>query len=362
MKQKTIVIGLSGGVDSSVAALILKQKGYKVIGAFMKNFSDTKNPLTKECNWIAEKRSAQKICSLLKINLVTFDFEKEYKSQVINPMFSSYARGLTPNPDISCNNLIKFPLFWKKAKALGADLIAMGHYAKIKKTDSSYQLLQGQDSSKDQSYFLYRLKPSDLKHTLFPIGNLTKTEIRRIAKKNKFPNWDKPGTTGICFVGPVNLKSFLSKKIKPLSGKILSPEGKLLGQHPGVFYYTIGQRLGPRLGFDIKKPKSNEPKKWYVANKKGNILIVAPKGHPTLKKSLAILKKFHIINKKDPIPKKIKARIRHLGPLISGKLSKRKFKYQFKFSKPQKEVAPGQSLVLYHKNQVVGGGEIEKTE
>ena len=238
-KQKSVLLGLSGGVDSSVAAFLLKKEGYKVIGAFLKCFSDTKDPITGECNWIAEKRMAQKIAAHLEIPFITLDLEKQYKKEVILPMFKSYSNGLTPNPDVACNTIIKFPWLLKEAQKKGLDFIATGHYVRVKKTKQGYDLLQGKDNNKDQSYFLYELNQSILQHCLFPIGNLKKEEVREIARKQEFPNWNKHGTSGICFVGKVNIKSFLEKKIKNKPGPILDQNGKVIGKHPGVFYYTI---------------------------------------------------------------------------------------------------------------------------
>lgn len=362
-QNKTVVIGLSGGVDSAVAAFILQKQGYKVIGAFMKNFSDTKNPLTGECNWVEEKKMAQKVASHLGIPLVTFDFEKEYKSLVIEPMIKNYKKGLTPNPDIACNTIIKFPLFWKAANKLGADLIAMGHYARIKKTTKGYNLLMGKDKSKDQSYFLSELSQEDLSHTLFPIGELTKEKVRKIAKKNRFPNWDKRSTRGICFVGKVNIKSFLEKTVKNKRGKVVDPEGKKIGTHPGNTYYTIGQRVGPHLGIDIIKPKGKEQERWYVSKKlNGNILVIAPEDHPSLANKKMSLRSLHLINPQEKIPSNLKARIRHLGKLYSGKLALKSGFYQFTLSRPITAIAPGQSIVIYSKDKLIGSGEIKSAE
>jgi len=362
MKQnKTVVLALSGGVDSSVAALLLKKQGYNVIAAFMKNFSQTKNPITGECSYLEEKRTAQKIASLLKIKFITLDFEKEYNDFVIKPMFEAYKKGLTPNPDIVCNQKIKFPLLWKTAREkYNADYIATGHYAGIKKTKSGCNLVMAKDKTKDQSYFLYSLNQKDLSHTLFPNANLTKKEVREIAKRNNFPNWNKHGTTGICFVGKVNMKSFLERKIKPKEGKIISPEGIIIGTHPGIAYFTIGQRIGPHLGMKINKPYEFAQKRYYIADKirSTNTIIAAPEGHPSLKKKVVIIKKFHLINPKEKIKGNLKARIRHLGKLIPGKLIKQKGKYMFIFNKPIEAIAEGQSIVLYHNEIVVGGGEI----
>ncbi len=359
MKSKgQVLLGMSGGVDSSVAALLLKKQGYKVIGAFLKVFSETKNKLTGECAWVEERKSAQKIAAQLNIPLITLDFEKKYRKKVINPMFKAYASGLTPNPDISCNTIIKFPLLWEAAKKHNANYIATGHYARIKKTKSGFRLLSGKDKTKDQSYFLAELKQTDLKHTLFPIGNYTKKQIRKIARNYKFPNWNKPGTSGICFVGKIDMRQFLKKHIKEESGLVKTPEKTIVGLHSGTAYYTIGQKVGPHIGIEIHKPKEHATQRWYVAEKrKNNILIVAPEGHPALRKREVILHKPNFITK-NTIPKGIKARIRHLGKLHAGKLVKKESKFHFIFAKPVEAIAEGQYLVLYHKNQVIGAGEI----
>jgi len=357
--QKSVLIGLSGGVDSAVSALLLKKQGYKVISCFMKCFSDTKDPLTGECSWTKDKKDAQKIASHLEIPFIQLDLEKQYKSQVIKPMINKYKQGLTPNPDIQCNTIVKFPWLWKEAKKLGCDYIATGHYARIKKTNSGYQLLKGKDNNKDQSYFLSELTQEDLSHTLFPVGNLTKDKVRKIAKANKLPIWDKHGTRGICFVGKVNIKSFLEKVIKNKQGKVMSSEGEIIGTHPGIQYYTIGQRAHPSIGININKPHYLSQKKLYIAKKiKPNTLIVAEENSPLLEQREIILKNPHLINKKDKIPKLIQARIRHLGEMHQGKLIKKSNSYLFIPNKPIKSVAEGQYLVLYDKQICLGSGEI----
>lgn len=358
MKQKpSVLLALSGGVDSSVAALLLKKQGYNITAAFMKNFSNKDKKLANAMCWVAEKTWAERIAAILDIPLIILDFEKQYRKQVINKMIEDYRKGLTPNPDTLCNKIIKFPLLWKEAKKRNIPLIATGHYARIKKTKSGYQLISGKDKTKDQSYFLYQLNQDDLSHTIFPLGNLKKEQVRKIAEANHFPNYNKPSTRGICFVGKVNLKSFLEKSIPNKPGKVVDPEGNTIGTHPNSSYYTIGQRIGSHIGINITKPKGKEQSKWYIAKKQGNTLIIAPENHPLLKKQKIEIKDFSLINPKEKVPSHLKARIRHLGKLIPGKLLKQNNNI-FIFNKPIEGIAEGQAIVLYHKNQVIGGGEI----
>lgn len=358
MKMKrTILLGLSGGVDSSVAALLLKRKGYRIIGAFLKMYSDSKNPLSGECSYLDDKKDAQKIASLLGIEFIELDFEKIYKKEVLDKMFSEYSRGLTPNPDVLCNSIIKFPLLWKEAKKLGAEHIATGHYAGIKKSRSGYELLAGKDKSKDQSYFLAGLNQEDLSHSIFPLGNLEKNNVRKIAKKNGFPNWNKHGTTGICFVGKINMHDFLKKKIQAKIGKVVNPENIELGLHEGTSFYTIGQKAGSHIGINIQKPVKDSQKKFYVADKKeGNVLVVASEGHPSLKIREISVQKMHFINREEK--GNFKARIRHLGELYAGKLDRTGGKWKFVFNKGVEGAASGQVIVIYDGERVVGCGEI----
>jgi len=374
MEKQKVLLAMSGGVDSSVAAFLLKKQGYEVIGAFMKNWSDTKDPLTGKCAWKTEKKMALKIASQLNISLITLDFEKEYRKNVIEKMFEKYKKGITPNPDIDCNQKIKFPLLLKAAKKMNINLIATGHYVRvIKNKKGIYELLRGKDESKDQSYFLYRIKEKELQHCLFPIGQYSKKEIRKIAQKNKFPNYDKKGTVGICFIGKVDLKKFLQKKIKPKKGKILDPEGKIIGEHDGIYYYTIGQRLGERYGFEIErdycknKRKPNEKfERWYVAKKdsKKNIIIAAPRNHPLNFRKKIIVKNIHFISeKKEDFQKsknKVLSRIRHVGELLPSILFYNKKSKQFKviLNESITGVSEGQAIVLYKGEKVLGGGEI----
>src|SRR3989344_3162187 len=198
-KKQRVLVAMSGGVDSSVAAFLMKKKGYEVIGGFMKNWSDAKNEIG-ECKWKDERKMAVKIASKLNIPLITLDFEKEYRKNVVEKMFENYRKGITPNPDIDCNQKVKFPLLIKTAKKLKADYVVTGHYARIKRKEGGCELLRAKDESKDQSYFLYRINRNELKNSLFPIGDYTKKQVRDIARKNSFPNFDKKSTVGICFI------------------------------------------------------------------------------------------------------------------------------------------------------------------
>jgi len=369
MKRLKVLVAMSVGVDSSVAALLIKKKGYEVVGGFMKNWSDTKNKITGECAWKEERRFALKIAKILEIPLVTLDFEKEYKEQVIDKMFDSYKKGKTPNPDIECNRKIKFPLFLKYAKRKGFDKIVTGHYSRIKKSKGIYRMFRAKDKMKDQSYFLYGLSQKELKDTLFPIGDYTKKQVREIARKEGFPNYNKKGTVGICFVGKINLKDFLQKRIKPKMGDILDSNGKKIGKHDGIYYYTIGQRIGPRYGINIKKTKE-EMKRWYVVGKnaKKNTLTVASEGNPLNFRKEFFIKNFHSIegdeknflNKIKNHRRKFLSRIRSVGELLKTRLSFEEDKKILKavLKNAISGISEGQAVVLYKGKRVIGGGEI----
>lgn len=364
-KNIKVLVAMSGGVDSSVAALLMKEKGYDVVGAFMKNWSDTKNELG-ECAWKDDRRSAIKIAAKLKIPLITLDFEKQYRKDVIDEMFKLYKKGTTPNPDIDCNQKVKFPLLWKAAKRLGCDFIVTGHFARIKKTKNGFEMLRACDEKKDQSYFLYRLTEKDLSHSFFPIGQFTKAQVREIAKKRDLASWNRKSTIGICFVGKVNLKDFLKKRIKPKKGKILDPERNIIGEHDGIYYYTIGQRLGPRYGIKLVKNSEDHMhvKRWYVARKnlEKNEIIAAPEGNPMLYRKEIIINQPHWINETPAKSKahKVHARIRQVGELLPSilKYDKKKNKFGVVLKYAVTGVSEGQACVLYQGKKVLGGGVI----
>ena len=372
-----VFVGLSGGVDSSVAAALLVRQGYDVTGVFMKNWSEPHLDSHKGSCWIDERRDAMRVAAKLKIPFLTMDFEKEYKSQVVDYMFREYEAGRTPNPDIMCNKLIKFPLFWREAKKLGADFIATGHYARIRKSEirstksetnskfqipnSKFKLLKGVDEKKDQSYFLYAINQEDLSHTLFPVGDLTKPDVRKIAAKLNLPTAKKEESMGICFVGEVKIKDFLQKKIKSVPGKIVNTDGKVIGKHDGIWYYTIGQRSGLGVG-------GGEP--YFVVGKdiKKNVLIVARgASHPSLYNKEAELRDVHWISGIQPkLPFKATIRLRHQHPggraVIKevpplGEVAPPKVKIIF--DRPERAVTPGQSAVFYKGDECLGGGVVK---
>ncbi len=273
MKSKKVVIALSGGVDSSVAAYLLKKQGYNLIGLFMKNWHDENATISDECPWLEDSNDAMLVAEKLKIPFKTVDLSKEYKKRIIDYMFKEYSNGRTPNPDILCNKEIKFDVFMKLALSLDADYVATGHYSQIELTNNSeYRLLQGVDKIKDQSYFLCQLNQKQLSKILFPIGHLKKSEVRDIAKKNYLITADKKDSQGLCFVGKIRLPEFLQQKLKRKKGDIIEipsnsqvfkiksegnqsrlndlskkyefskNDGKIIGEHNGAYYYTIGQR------------------------------------------------------------------------------------------------------------------------
>ena len=267
--KKTVFVGVSGGVDSSVSAALLKDQGYNVVGVFIRTWS----PDFIKCTWRDERRDAMRVCAHLGIPFLECDAEEEYKKGVADYMIEEYKKGRTPNPDVMCNREVKFGVFWNFAKSHGADFIATGHYAvNNSKSNYSFQLCKSPDSSKDQSYFLWTLNQEDLSHTLFPIGHLKKTEVRKLAKKYKIPVAEKKDSQGVCFLGPLDMKDFLKHYIKSEKGKVLDEKGKVIGIHDGAVFFTLGERHG----FVITEKTQND-KPYYVVGKdiKKNIIIVS---------------------------------------------------------------------------------------
>ncbi len=346
----TVYVGMSGGVDSSVAAALLKKLGHNVVGVFMKPWqpqaiSNSQFSISNDsewCLWKQDREDALRAASAIGIPLLTWDFSKEYKKHVTDYMIKEYKAGRTPNPDVMCNKEIKFGLFLKRALKEGADYIATGHYIQRK----GDQLLQGKDKNKDQSYFLWTLTPEQIKHSLFPIGGFTKPEVRKLAKKFKLPNHDKKDSQGVCFIGPLDMKEFLTSYIKPKKGKILNTKGENIGTHDGVYYYTLGQRHG----LDIKL--GGGP--YYVIDKdiKKNIIYVGPNAEAVARNTR--VEEFNWIDT-PKFPLQVDVKVRYRARSVKATLNK---KGELIFKKPERAVTPGQSAVFYRGQVMLGGGII----
>lgn len=346
MKKKTIFVGLSGGVDSSVSAAILKDKGYDVVGVFIRTW----HPDFIKCNEEEERMDAMRVAAHLDIPFLTFDFEEEYKRGVADYMIEEYKKGRTPNPDVMCNREVKFGAFLNKALAMGADYVATGHYAQNIKD----RLVKGKDESKDQSYFLWTLKPSQLEKIIFPVGGLEKTKVRKFAEKYKLPVAEKKDSQGICFLGDIDLKDFLKHYIKTKPGKVLNEKGEEIGIHDGVVFSTLGERHG----FIITKKTPND-KRYYIVGKdiEKNILYVSNnKNLPDKNKNISIfLENFNILGEIKE-GKNYTAQIRYHGEFLPCQvkvLGKDKAEVIFKKTTI---VAGGQSIVVYDKDVVLLGG------
>lgn len=335
--SKTVFVGMSGGVDSSVAAALLKEQGFRVVGVHLKCWN------IDGCA-AQDAEDARRAAETLEIPFYVFDFEQEYRDRVVQYMVDGYKKGITPNPDVACNQEIKFGLFYKRAMELGADFVATGHY--VKRVGD--KLYAAKDKDKDQSYFLWTLKKNQIKHCLFPLGDLIKrTEVRRLAKKYKLPNAEKKDSQGICFLGQVSLPEFLGEFIPNRKGAIVNVAGEKIGEHQGAYYYTIGQRRGLGVG--------GSPVPLYVSDKnvKKNTITVAPEGDETLLRKKVVLSDASFTGAKPS--GRLLVRIRYRQPLFKARMTGN----TLVFDKPEKFVAPGQSAVLYDgKGKMLGGGVI----
>lgn len=342
-KKKKIITAMSGGVDSSVAAAILKEKGYDVIGVFMKFWKEPGKSRENLCCSAEAKADARKIANKLGIPFYVFDFSKEFKKRVVDYLIDEYRKGNTPNPCVECNRWIKFKFLIDKAITLKADFIATGHYARIK----DGKLLVAKDKQKDQSYFLWTLKQDQLKRTLFPIGDYTKRQVRAMAKKLDLPVYQKKESQEICFIPDSDVNKFLKKRIGIKKGPIITIKGDKIGEHQGLAYYTIGQRRGIKVG-------GIGP--FYVIDKdfKKNALIVAQSdfSEALYKKEMRV-KGINWINKVK-LPLKCNVKIRYLTPSVPAVIKENRVV----FNKKQKAITPGQSAVFYKGSEVLGGGII----
>ena len=373
-----VLVALSGGIDSAVSAYLLIKKGYQVEAAFMKNWSSTAGLKLQECPWLVDRQDALRVAAFLKIPLHTLDFEKQYGQKVLKYFFSEYQKGRTPNPDVMCNKEIKFKLLYDWARKQGFDYLATGHYARIGKrvlgrggTKNSTlnpepsTLLRSADEFKDQTYFIYNIQSPQLPHLVFPVGGMKKSAVRSLARKIGLPNAEKKESMGLCFVGRIRLKDFLEQKLKPKAGPIKDQADKTIGQHHGLYNFTIGQRQGIAVG-------AGGP--YYVTTKdlKKNILYVTndPNDKRLETKEIEI-HSVNWLNSKVLSAKSLvlSGRYRHQGelvPLILSQIFKDPSRrgraeadhYRVLFNKPQKAVASGQSLVLYKGKECLGGGVI----
>jgi tRNA-specific 2-thiouridylase len=358
MAGKRVIVGMSGGVDSSVAALLLKQQGYEVSGLFMKNWED--DDTGEYCASREDLVDAVAVAETIGIEIDVVNFSSEYKERVFSDFLREYQAGRTPNPDVLCNAEIKFRAFLDHAIGLGADWIATGHYAQVREADGLYQLLKAEDGTKDQSYFLYRLDQAQFGRTLFPLGKLYKRDVREIARRAGLAVHDKKDSTGICFIGERPFREFLNRYLPDNPGDIRTPEGRLVGRHHGLMFYTIGQRQG--LGIGGNREGMGEP--WYVAAKdvrSNRLVAVQGHDHPALLADRLTALDLNWISGTPP----------HCNWVYSAKT-----RYQQKdapctlvaagaercvieFAEPQWAVTPGQSVVLYESQVCLGGGIIE---
>ncbi|NHB91400.1 tRNA 2-thiouridine(34) synthase MnmA [Photorhabdus cinerea] len=358
--QKKVIVGMSGGVDSSVSAHLLQQQGYQVSGLFMKNWEEDDNE--EYCSAATDLADAQSVCDKLGIELHTVNFAAEYWDNVFEHFLSEYKAGRTPNPDILCNKEIKFKAFLEfAAEDLGADYIATGHYVRRKDINGKSQLLRGLDNNKDQSYFLYTLSHQQIAQSLFPIGELEKPEVRRIAEKIGLVTAKKKDSTGICFIGERKFRDFLGRYLPAKPGPIVTVDGEILGKHQGLMYHTLGQRKG--LGIGGTKDGNEEP--WYVIDKdiQNNMLIVAQgHEHPRLMSTGLIAQQLHWVDRQ-PLTEEIhcmaKTRYRQQDiPCTVTPINEDKI--EVRFANPVTAVTPGQSAVFYQGEICLGGSVIEQ--
>ncbi|MFC4656644.1 tRNA 2-thiouridine(34) synthase MnmA [Rheinheimera marina] len=356
--SKKVIVGMSGGVDSSVSAYLLLQQGYQVEGLFMKNWEEDDD--TEYCSAAEDLKDAQAVCDKLGIKLHKVNFAAEYWDNVFEYFLAEYKAGRTPNPDIMCNKEIKFKAFLEfAAEALGADYIATGHYVQRREQDGHWQLLRGLDTNKDQSYFLYTIGEEHVAQTLFPVGHLEKPAVRAIAEQQGLITHDKKDSTGICFIGERKFKDFLQRYLPAQPGEIYTVDGQKIGQHEGLMYHTLGQRKGLLIGG--QKDGGDEP--WYVVGKDliNNRLIVAQgHDHPALQSKGLVANQLHWVDRTGPAAPlrcTVKTRYRQtdipcsLTPMPDGTVV-------VVFDEPQKAVTPGQSAVFYADEVCLGGGII----
>ena len=353
-----VIVGMSGGVDSSVSALLLQQQGYQVEGLFMKNWDEDDG--TEYCTAKDDLADAQAVSDKLGIHLHTANFAAEYWDNVFEHFLEEYKAGRTPNPDILCNREIKFKAFLDYALVLGADFIATGHYVRKQQQGDIAKLVKGLDNNKDQSYFLHAVSGKEIAKTLFPVGELEKPEVRHIAEQHDLITHNKKDSTGICFIGERRFKDFLQQYLPAQPGEIEDIDGNPMGQHSGLMYHTIGQRQG--LGIGGVKGAGDQP--WYVVDKdlQRNVLIIAQGSqHPCLFKQAMSVSSIHWIDGNEPeLPYRCMAKVRYRQQDQACEIIRQDNAYQVIFDKPQRAITPGQSAVFYDDEICLGGGVIEQ--
>ncbi|HEV2611780.1 MAG TPA: tRNA 2-thiouridine(34) synthase MnmA [Noviherbaspirillum sp.] len=364
-RRKKVVIGMSGGVDSSVSAWLLKEQGYEVIGLFMKNWEDDDD--SEYCSTRQDWIDAASVADVVGVDIEAVNFASEYKDRVFAEFLREYQAGRTPNPDVLCNAEIKFKAFLDHAMHLGADLIATGHYARVREVTSGpdagrFQLLKALDASKDQSYFLHRLNQAQLSKTLFPLGEIQKTEVRRIAERIGLPNAKKKDSTGICFIGERPFRDFLNRYLSYQPGPMKTPDGTTVGSHVGLSFYTLGQRKGIGLG-GIKSYQNAEGSSdaWYVARKdveNNTLYVVQGHDHPWLLSSSLTANQLSWIAGEPPAAGRLHAKTRYRQPDVACDAAEISDDLALYFPEPQWAVTPGQSAVLYDGDICLGGGII----
>ncbi len=349
MNKSTVIVGMSGGVDSSVSALLLKEAGHRVIGLFMKNWEET-DP-DGVCQSSKEYEDVVRVCDQLKIPYYSVNFVEEYREAVFSQFVRDYEAGLTPNPDVLCNKEIKFKVFLDKALELGADYLATGHYCRT----TEGRLLKGLDPDKDQSYFLHAVSGKALEKVLFPVGHLEKREVRRLAREHRLATSEKKDSTGICFIGKRDFRPFLSRYIDAKSGFFKTLDGQVVGRHDGMAFYTLGQRRGMGLG--------GEGDAWYVVGKdrESNVVFVERGDHPALYADTLIAHTASWIrDEQKKLPYRCSAKIRYRQTDQACTIESMKEGYlQIRFDEPQRAAAPGQSIVFYLEDECLGGAVIQ---
>jgi tRNA-specific 2-thiouridylase len=357
MKKIKVVLGMSGGVDSSAAAILLQKKNYEVHGVFMQNWDDRDAICSAEDDFV----DALSVANQLNIPLKKIDYIQKYKNRVFTQFLEDHKRGYTPNPDVLCNREIKFDVLKQHADKVGAQFIATGHYAqKIKNSDGVYQLAIPKDSQKDQTYFLYQISQSDLKKVIFPLDKYNKKEVRKIAEQNGLINSRKKDSTGICFIGERKYNDFVGQFIHSTKGNIVTTDGEIIGSHNGHIFFTIGQRKGLKIG--ARKGGADKP--WYVVHKNINdneIIVAQGKDNKFLLSDEASVKSLNWINTEPKSGSILYAKVRYREKSIPCKLLSRKNLLIVKFEKPCRAITPGQSIVFYNdEGFCLGGGIIDK--